>query len=430
MPNPENDSRLPCLPQRHVVFINEFFHPDICASAVVATDHVERIQSDAGCRITVLTSNRSWDDPAKVYPPRDDDRGVRIIRVNRPAVNRVDLIRRAFGFAAFELGVLQAAKRLGRIDLIIATTAPPQGASIARKMARRCGCPYIYKVYDLYPELAVSLGRLRSEGWIHRRWLAKDTQAMRDAARVVGITEPMTCRIAATRGLPAEKLRTIHDGYDPRRVVPRGEEYARRTEPRVENRFRAESNPDGRFVVQYAGNMGLSHPFETIMDAAADLADTPDVLFQIIGDGPQRARVQERLTPGCRLIDYQPADRLGEVYATADVCLISQHETMFDMALPYKIYAILAAGKPCIFIGNRQSEIADWLEGSGAGLHVNQGDADRLARAIRELHRQPERRLAMGQAARKLFDERFHVDLAARRWADLIAEVLATAHEA
>ena len=59
-----------------------------------------------------------------------------------------------------------------------------------------------------------------------------------------------------------------------------------------------------------------------------------------------------------------PAARLGEVLHAADVCLISQHEEMFDLAIPYKIYAILAAGKPAIFLGNPRS---DRVPGRDAG---------------------------------------------------------------
>jgi glycosyltransferase involved in cell wall biosynthesis len=418
--------------RRHILFLNEFFHPDICASAAVLTDRLPLLtEMRPDWRITVIAGNRSWDDPAVIYPAADEYRGVRIVRVNRPAVwdrliagpaqaislchtGRANIIRRALGFAAFARGAGRAARALDRVDLVVATTAPPHGAHLARKIARRHRCPYVYTVLDLYPDLAVTLGRLRARGLVHRLWLARDTKVMREAAAVVSIAQRTTGRIAATRSVPHERLRTIHDGMDAMRVAG----------PGPDNEFQARLNPGGKFVVQYAGNMGLSHPFDTILTAARAFAGEPDILFQFIGDGPQRPYVEAHLPPNAQLLDYQPAARLGQVLAAADVCLISQHGEMFDQALPYKIYATLAAAKPCIFIGDRQSEIAEWLRQAGAGWQVNCGDSQALVSRIRELKADQTGGNEMGRAARAFFDARFHARRTAAQWAELIETLL------
>ncbi len=364
-------------------------------------------------RVTVIAGNRSWDDPSVVYPAAEEYRGVGIVRVSRPAVSRVNLVTRALGFAAFQRRAIRAARGMEGVDLVVGTTAPPLGAHIAGKVARLHGCPYVYVVLDLYPDLAATLGRITEGGLVCRRWHNRDTSAMRDAAAVVSIAERMTERIAKTRHLPGVRLRTIHDGFDPARVAP------------VDGGdFESRYNPEGRFVVQYAGNMGLSHPFDTILAAARMLGDESGILFQFIGDGPQRRGIQASLPPNARLIDYQPAGRLGQILGAADVCLISQHQEMFDKGLPYKIYATLAAGKASIFVGNGKSEIADWLEKSGAGRQVDQGEVEKLAGLLGDLASDRTRTDQMGRAARALFDERFNSQRAAERWVELIEEVI------
>lgn len=402
------------IPGRTILFLNEFFHPDICASAAVLVDRLPRLaRLRPRDRLIVIAGNRSWDDPSVVYPPREDFHGIEVLRVERPAIRRVSLLHRALGFAAFQRGAVRAARTLGRIDLVIGATAPPQGGDIARRIARQQHCPYIYTVLDLYPDLAVTLGRLRGGGFLHRRWLNRDTRAMREAAAVVCIAERMAQRVAATRRLPPHLLRTIHDGFDPARLAFNGL-----------NEFRRLHNPDGRFVAQYAGNMGLSHPFETILAAARRLANDSGIRFQFVGDGPQRATIQADLPPNAEWIGYQPAARLGQILDTADVGLISQHDAMFDQALPYKVYALLAVGKPCLFVGHRQSEIVEWLEQSGAGLHVKHGEPQCLAEAILTLRDSPNRVAAMSAAARNLFAARFHADATAAAWLDLIEHTL------
>jgi glycosyltransferase involved in cell wall biosynthesis len=400
---------------RHILFVNEFFHPDICASAVVAADHLARVASlRPDWTITVLAGNRSWSDPSVVYPPEEDYRGVRVIRVDRPPVSRRSLLRRGLGFAAFQRGVLAAAASLERVDLVIGTTAPPQGGRLAAKIARRRGCPCIYKVLDLYPDLVAALDRLPAGGLIHRAWLAADTRAMRAAAAVVAVSDGIRHRIARTRGIAGPRLHVIHDGYDPARLGFTGA-----------NEFAARFNPEGRFVVQYAGNMGLSHPLDTILDAAALLVRDTGILFQFVGDGPQRGVLQNRKLPNVQWIDFQPADRLGQVLDAAGVCVISQDERMHELALPYKVYAIMAAARPFLFLGSRHSEISRWACATGAGKVLPHGRPGELAAAVVELRDNAGRRGDMASAGRQLFRASFDSSLAAQRWVDLLDSVLA-----
>ncbi len=397
----------------HILFINEFYHPDLCASAAVLADRLPRIRRlRPDWDITVIAGNRAWDRPDVVYPAEDEHEGVRIVRVARPALQRASLARRALGFAAFQRGALAAARRLTDMRLVVGTTAPPQGAWIAQRIARRFGCPFIYGVLDLYPDLAATLGRLRPGSLTCRAWHARDVRVMRAACAVVSIAGAMTQRIGRTRRIDPAKCVTIHDGFDPALVAP----------PTVDavNDFARMHNPRGRFVVQYAGNMGLSHPFDTILAAARDMAGD-DVLFQFIGDGPQRTGLAAALPAGAQLLAYEPAARLWEVLGTADACLISQHPQMFDQALPYKIYGILAASRPAIFIGNPQSEIAAWLAEAGAGYCIEHGDVDGLVSAIHALKADRAEARAMGARGRALLDASLTAERAARAWVELIA---------
>lgn len=399
---------------RHILFLNEFFHPDLCASAVVAADHLTKIAAARpDWKITVLTGQRAWNNPATLHPPTEDWSGLRIVRVPRPAVSRTNLFVRGWGFLEFARQAVRAAQDLDKVDLVIATTAPPQGAAAARRIAQHHRCPYIYEVLDLYPDCAASLRRISPHGLVHALWRSYDTKLMRSAARVVTISEPITERIAATRGIPRDRLRTIHDGYDPARLANFDH-----------NEFKEKYNPNGRFVVQYAGNMGLSHPFESIIAATHAMINDPDVFFMFIGDGPQRTVLRAGLPSNSLLLDYQPPEKLSQVLDAADLCLISQHPDMFDQALPYKIYAILAAGKPSIFIGDRRCEIAQWLTDSGAGLHLNQGQPETLAKIIRELKNDPARRAKMSQYAHAIFNQRFNSTHSAQVWIEVIAAVL------
>lgn len=406
--------------QRHIVFLNEFYHPDICASAAVLSDRLPRLRRLLpNDRLTVITGNRAWDDPERVYAGNETHEGVQIVRVQRPPIGARGILRRGLGFLAFGRNTLKAASGLGAIDLVIGTTAPPHGAGIARRIARAADCPYVYTVLDLYPDLALSLERLSGWSPVYRAWMKQDHRWMRDAVRVVCIARGITKRIIDTRGFGSEHIETIHDGFDPATLGLR-DFNAVDSELQHDNDFRRQHNPDGRIVIQYAGNMGLSHPFQTIMAACGRLAADSRLQFQFIGGGPQRAYVRAHLPANGMLIDYQPADRLGELLTAADICLISQHEAMYDKALPYKTYGIFAAARPVIFVGSDRSEIAEWLRESGAGVAVRQGDVDGLTESIRRLAGDRAIRSRMGASGRRLLTDRLHAEQAAVKWAALI----------
>lgn len=406
---------------RHILFVTEFFAPDLCATAVVATDHLAQLAAlRPDWQFTVLTGNRAWHDPAIEYSPRERIGRENVIRVARPSLGSRSLFDRARGFAAFYSGSLAAARDLGYVDLVIGSTAPPFGGRIARKIAERHGCPFIYKVYDLYPDTAVALGRLGARSLLARAWLRDDTRTMREAAAVVCIARGIDDRLRRTRGLDSPKLLTIHDGYDSARLARGGAEAPAHTSETA-----TDDSINQPLIVQYAGNMGLSHPFGTILDAAKRLAADSRIRFQLIGAGPARGELAGDLPPNAELLPFQPDARFVHLLHNADICLVTQHADLFDHALPYKVYAILAAGKPLIFVGNPRCEIAEWLRTADCGITVPQGDGAKLADAIASLKPDASRRAEMGRRACALFEERFHVSAAAGKWAALLDGVLA-----
>ncbi|MEE8169867.1 MAG: glycosyltransferase family 4 protein [Phycisphaerae bacterium] len=402
----------------HLLAINEFFHPDVCASSAVWTDHLPRIaRLRPDWRFTVLTGNRAWDRPDVVHPERARFDGVDIIRVPRPAVGR-GLLRRGVGFAAFHLGALRAGWRLPRPDVIVATTAPPLGGPLGVLLARRFRCPLIYKVYDLYPDCATALGVLRPGGGLADLWAALDTAAMRRSAAVVAISRGTANRIARQRNIEPQQIQLIRDGFDRERVRP---------VPHRENAFRRQQGLEGKFVVQFAGNMGRSHPLETILDAARGLRGDERMVFQFIGVGPGRSVVESarrELGSRVQLLPYQPAERLSDVLSAADAALISQADGVAEASLPYKFYSILAAGRPVVYVGPQSSEIVAYINDFRCGVHVAQSDAAGLADALSRLANDETKRSNMGARARALFENEFTSDRAVRDWIALIERVV------
>ncbi|HUO84010.1 MAG TPA: glycosyltransferase family 4 protein, partial [Thermoanaerobaculia bacterium] len=187
-----------------------------------------------------------------------------------------------------------------------------------------------------------------------------------------------------------------------------------------QNRFRQEWGATERFTLAYSGNLGRVHEFETLAGAAERLRGD-SIQFLIIGGGPRLEELRSRLGAAnlldqVRFLPYQSRDDLAASLGAADVHLISLRRGLEGFVVPSKFYGVLAAGRPSIYIGSPEADLARLIEQHECGVVVRQGDAEALARVIRELRDDPARVRAMGDRARRAFEGRFTLRHAAEAW--------------
>ena len=120
---------------------------------------------------------------------------------------------------------------------------------------------------------------------------------------------------------------------------------------------------------------------------------------------------------------YQPDELLAATLSAADVHLVSLRPELEGLIVPSKFYGIAAAGRPTIFIGDPDGEIARLIALHGCGCIVAVGDGAALAQTIRELAADPQRCRQMGERARLAFEAGFDKSIAIRCWEELMGEV-------
>ena len=203
--------------------------------------------------------------------------------------------------------------------------------------------------------------------------------------------------------------------------------------------MRAEWGLDGAFVVGYAGNLGRAHEIETILGAMKALQRNATgekaqlIKFLFIGGGSLRATLENEVTQ-CKLANvvfrgYQPREQLAATLSAADVHLVSLNPKLEGLIVPSKIYAIAAAGRPAIFLGHPQGEIAKIIQETGCGFTVPSSNVWELKERILQLIRSPELRAIMGARARAAFEQSWDKDIALSKWERLFNEVTHSAAE-
>jgi glycosyltransferase involved in cell wall biosynthesis len=96
------------------------------------------------------------------------------------------------------------------------------------------------------------------------------------------------------------------------------------------------------------------------------------------------------------------------------------------LIVPCKLFGIMAASRPAIFIGNERSELALVLTEHDAGVVIEPGDTAHLAATLRELADDPARVREMGENAREALSDAYSRERACEQWRTLLEDVANT----
>ncbi|MBU1041665.1 MAG: glycosyltransferase family 4 protein [Proteobacteria bacterium] len=415
---------------KRIIFINRFFHPDLAPTAQLLADVVEALESaatGADLEVHVIASRQSYTDPKADLPREGRFHGALVHRCWSTRFGRKALAGRALDSISFMLAACLRLLRLARPgDVVVAKTDPPLIASLAALVCRQRGARLVNWVQDLFPDVAVSLGVIRPLSLAHRFLGALRDIALRQASVNVALGLRMAGRIADC-GVAPRRIHVRHNWVDSALVAPLD---------RADNPLRAAWGLSDRFVVGYSGNFGRVHEFETILEAARllasdPLASGPGVCFLFIGQGARLERLKVRVgelgLANIMFQDYQPRERLRESLAAADAHLVSLLPGMEGCVVPSKFYGVAAAGRPTLFVGDADGEIARLLALHDCGLTSSPGDAEALAAHIRHLAANREEAERLGKNARAATDELYAKPLALADWCALLRRV---AHQA
>lgn len=383
-----------------LVALTPHFAPDVAPTGAVATRIVSELAA-RGHEIEVLTS-LPWYRNHRVEPDfaghlvrYEDAPWGRITRINPlPTSDKGNIVGRALSFASFSTIAAILGARGPRVDAVWAVSPPLTLGLTGLTIARARKAPLVFNVQDVFPDIAIELGALKNKSLIaaaHRL----ERFCYRHADAVTVLSDDLRTNVASKLG-SEDKVHIIPNFVDTETIRPLDKE----------NAYRREFGLEGKTVVMYAGNIGLSQSLEMVIEAAGALSYESDVVFVINGQGARRNDLESRARglTNVLFVDMQPAHRLPEVLAAADVHLVPLRRGLARSSVPSKTYSILAAGRPLIASVDHGSEVARIVERAGAGISVPPDDAEALTKAIRSLLDSPETAAAMGRSGRNFVE--------------------------
>jgi glycosyltransferase involved in cell wall biosynthesis len=267
---------------------------------------------------------------------------------------------------------------------------------------------------DVYPEALTALGVMEPGSFIARCWTLLNRLSYRRAVKVAVLGRDMIPLLQSHYGIPPDRITTIPHWSAAEPAQPG---------PFTGNSLARQLGLEDKFVVQYSGNMGLLHDIDALVRAADLLRDDPAIHFLFIGKGRRRAAAQQLARdldlPNITWLDFMPREQLHESLACCQAALISLRQGMEGVAVPSKLYGILASGRAVVAQVPRGSEVARVVEEEACGMVVAPGDVEGLADAIRSLASSPKETERMGVNAFDAYRTRYTLERAVAAFEDL-----------
>jgi glycosyltransferase involved in cell wall biosynthesis len=322
--------------------------------------------------------------------------GVKVLRVPLFPDHSRSAVRRLLNYGSFSFSTALLGSALsGPADAMYVEHPSTIFGLAACFVGRVRRVPFLYAVDDVWPESVAASGMLRQPALLET--IDRLERVVYRRAGAIAVVSEGNRRQLMAKGVPPGKLHFIphYANQDTFRPVPA--DPARRTALGL----------DGHFTVMFAGHIGMAQGLDVVLAAAEELRTERDVVFLIVGDGPDADRLKEvargRALTNVRFPGRRPANEMPDLFALADALLVHLRDArIFRGTIPSKTMAYMACGRPIIMA--MDGDAAEIVRSAGAGLTCPSEDHKALAAAVRELRAMaPETRATMGQAGRQAF---------------------------
>jgi glycosyltransferase involved in cell wall biosynthesis len=401
----------------HVLMVHQAF---VAINEPGGTRHHEMAQHlvAQGHRVTVLAGQVSYLTGERLpnqgwLSHEIDETGVEILRCyTAPGWHR-SFMRRMLSFFSFMGSSLIAGLGVADVDVVWGTSPPIFQAATAWALARVKRARCLLEVRDLWPEFAIAVGVLRNPLLIKlSRWL--EAFLYRHADQIVANSPGYLEHI---RGRGGARVEVVTNGVDASMFYPEGDGRG----------FKKRHGIASGFIVLYAGAHGLSNDLGTLLEAASELKECRDCLIVLVGDGKEKINLKARAVAmdlkNVRFLPPIAKAEMPEALAAASACYASLLPLdVYKTTYPNKVFDYMAAGRPIVLAID--GVIRDVVEGSGAGIFVPPGNSRAVARAIMQLHDNPQAAHTMGLAGRQAAEAYFSRQAAAAKMAGILAGLL------
>ena len=375
----------------NILYLHQYFNTPSMPGSTRSYEFAKRLVA-RGDTVHMITTN--WQGKSKLSFTNES--GINVYWAPIPYANKMNFLRRIWAYLGYVWFTFIIGHKLN-YDLIIASSTPLTIAIPALWLKRAKRAKMIFEVRDLWPQLPVAIGALKSPIMIKiAQFLEKKAYA--GSEQVIALSIGMNSVLKER--VPSKKISVVTNLSDRKnfKVSDQKGINFRKNYPGISN------HP----LIVYTGVFGRVNGVIYLVEIAKEIQKiNPNVRFLLAGDGFEGEKIKKQsikynlLNKILFMERYLPKNEMPDLLSAATIT------TSFFIDLPEmghnsanKFFDGLAAGKPIMI--NYGGWQADLLKESGAGFIIPQNNSSQAAKILNDVLKNDETLNQMKKASRQL----------------------------
>jgi glycosyltransferase involved in cell wall biosynthesis len=346
--------------KKKIWIISEVFYPDETATGFYLTGiakHIAQYQD-----VNIICGSDAYEKKTNLIAQEQElPDNIYVHRIKALKLDKNKIFARIIRFLYLTIAMAyQILKRIKKGDDVWLVTNPAFLVPIAAIFAKIKGFKLTILVHDVFPENLVPINLLKPQSIIYRTLKYIFKRAYASVNRIIVCGRDMGLLFEQKLGTN-EKIVIIENWADIDTVYPNFE---------IQQSIYEDLGLTNKIVFQYAGNIGRCQGLEELLDIIA-LCSNPALHFVFIGEGALKsaliAKTESHKITNVSFMNSFHRSQQNLFLNACDVAIVSLYDAMLGLGVPSKSYNIMAAGKPILYLGNKNGEIGLVVEENKIG---------------------------------------------------------------
>jgi len=349
--------------------ISQLFYPDETSTGYVMTKIAETLTNIG--QVNVICGSSDYQSRNLSTKDKLNEK-INLFRIQTPSLDKNKLLNRVFVFFYFTISVFfKIIIRVKKEETVVLVTNPPTLLFVVGLLKKVFKFKLIIILQDIFPENAAASGILKKKSVIYNCILKFVNFGYRQADKLIACGEDMA-QYFISKGINSQKIFIIPNWADHELIFPN---------------FNIDRNEyfnidfKDKIIIEFAGNIGRVQGLEIFLNLFGKIKNDKLVLI-IIGDGANKQIIEELILDknlkNVYLFNSKPRIEQNNFLNCCDIGLVTLCEGMFGLGVPSKVYNIMSAGKPILYIGDKKSEIDNYISKNNIGWSFDWSDENNI----------------------------------------------------
>ena len=317
---------------------------------------------------------------------QSDFKGIKVYHI--PLKKYKSTFKRLLSFVYWHVLSFIVGISIKKINFVLSPSPPLSIGFVSLLIAKFKGAKAIYNVQEIYPDLLINQGNLKST--IIISLLKKFERFIYNYSAAVTTIDEVFYATISSRFSEIDKLKIIPNFVDTDLYKPLNQKQD------IPSLF---GSDNGKIKILYAGNIGFFQDWAPVLFAARELLEE-NIEFWIIGEGVQKEyleiEVQNQNLSNVRIFPYQSRELIPIINNYVDIHFISINQQIEQEGFPSKVYSIMACAKPIIVVTGLNTPLYNFLKDKNCSELITNNRNVNFTQAIKKLAFDKELRERLG----------------------------------